>query len=497
MNRFLNALPASAFALLACLSSTAQAIAIQHAFLVQNSGWMEPFYSDPTSQFKPLVGAVAAAVAAPGDRVFTLAFNQSSGTNISPLLLGQSQGGAALPTHLSALTVARKGTGTALADTDFREAITKTITGPFEGAPGVIWIFTNNRNSPNNDAQTADRNRDFYRMLHLEPSIEKTVVFPLRMPVQGKLYAARGLMVYALAYGAPAAEALDRITAAGALSQVLTQPPARLKPIHQDALRIVPERVRNAREIRVSLAADQRTVVMDVDAANLVPTVTMQASLQNLFYPYAIKTAAIDAALQGPEGRTAVRVTPSVVTDLQPAAKESVEVSFSLPMAQVPSPWSLPALSAMGKRVLLPLTVEMGLTRQQLAISEAFTADMRDLFPGDPISEIFTPPDTVRASSVRVPLLVRIQYPLTPVFALVAGTLLLIASLIAITLLGRRTQRFEVIVDGVKRHVALKPFTRLVIKDGDGQLVGQIRRGIGRPQVIETEPGHILTMGIR
>ena len=36
--------------------------AMQQAFLVQNSGWMEPFYVDSTSQFKPLVAAVAAAL---------------------------------------------------------------------------------------------------------------------------------------------------------------------------------------------------------------------------------------------------------------------------------------------------------------------------------------------------------------------------------------------------------------------------------------------------
>ena len=40
---------------------TGMAATMQHAFLVQNSGWMEPFYTDEQSQLKALVGAVAQA----------------------------------------------------------------------------------------------------------------------------------------------------------------------------------------------------------------------------------------------------------------------------------------------------------------------------------------------------------------------------------------------------------------------------------------------------
>ena len=240
----------------ACLAALpAGAASIQQAFLVQNSGWMEPFYIDPASKLKALVAAVTGAATSADDPVFTLAFNQSKGANVSSALIASSQGAAEMSRQLAALTVARKGPGAALADTDFKEAISKTISGPFKAAPGIIWIFTNNKNSPGNDAQTAERNRDFYRLLHLEPSITKTLVFPLKMPVQGKQYAAKGLMVYALAYGKPAALALDRIMAEGRLTRVLTDVPARLKPVDQDPVRIVPEAVKNAPNVRVSLGA--------------------------------------------------------------------------------------------------------------------------------------------------------------------------------------------------------------------------------------------------
>jgi len=490
MKHFLRGTLAALLAVYFLSAGPASAAGIQQAFLVQNSGWMEPFYTDPGSQFKPLVAAVAAATTTAEDQVFTLAFSQSSASNVSPVLLAKSQGVAEVAHQLASLSVARKGSGTAMADTDFNEAISKTITSHFKAAPGILWIFTNNKNSPNNDVQTAERNRDFYRLLYLEPAITKTLVFPLRMPVQGKIFAAKGLMVYALAYGASAADALDRIMAEGRLTAVLTDAPARLKPVDQDAVRIVPERVKNLSGVRASLGQDQRTLVLDVEASGLVPAVTLQASLENLLYPHVIQQAVVEATLLAGADRSPISVNPAVVQALKPGARQAVEVRFTLPMAQVPSAWSAQALSAMGKQVLLPMTVELGLTGQQLMLSDDFSAKLQEIFPGDPISEVFTPPDSVRASRVRVPLLVRIQYPLLPVLVLMAGLLTLVAGLTGLGMLSRSSKRYEMAVDGLTRQVLLKPFTRLVIQNGAGQTVGEIKRSFGKPQVIRVETGH-------
>ena len=503
------AVAACGLATAAIAADAARAAGIQHAFLVQNSGWMEPFYVDPGSRLKPLVAAVAAAATTADDTVFTLAFSQSSAANPSPVQLAKSQGGADVDRHLGPLTVALKrgpgsagstrgsgGTGAsaALADTDLKEAITRTITGPFNAQPGIVWIFTNNKNSPNNDAQTAARNRDFYRLLHLEPSITKTLVFPLKMPVRGKLYEAKGLMVYALAYGQPAAAALDRIMAEGRLSRVLTRAPARLKPVDQDAVRIVPTGVKGAPNVRASLAADQRTLVLDVAAAGLVPEVTLHAELENLFHPYVIRQGVVEAALQAGVQRSPVRVSPTAIQGLQPGARQPVDVSFTLPMARVPSVWSMQALAAMGKQVLVPLTVEMTLTGQQLGVSNAFAAELGELFPGDPISEVFAPPDSVRASRVRVPLLLRVQYPLGPVVALMAGLLALLALPVGWALARKSSQRYELLVDGVRRQVVLKRFASVPISDAQGQQVGEVQRGAGRPRIVNVVEGHNLSL---
>jgi len=477
------------------MAGAARAAGIQQAFLVQNSGWMEPFYADPQSQLKPLVGAVAQAASSPDDKLFLLAFSQSSGGNVSPALLGQGSGAAAITGQLAPLQLARKGQGGsgALADTDFQEAVTKTITGPFRSAPGIIWIFTNNKNSPNNDSQTAERNRDFYRLLHLEPSITKTLVFPLRMPVQGKLYSAKGLMVYALAYGQPAADALNRIQAEGRLSKVLTRAPARLKPVDQDAVRIVPQSVQNSANVHASLGRDGRTIVLDVNADKLVPSVVLQASLQNLFFPYVIDSATVQASLGGQ--RAPLQVSPDTITALQPGASQKVEVRFDLPMAQIPSPWSAQALSAMGKQVLLPMQATVALANQKLALSSGFSAELQELFPGDPISEVFTPPASVRASQATVPLLVRIQYPLLPVLLIVGAVLLVVLAFVLLGLMSTKSRRYRLVVDGVARQVLLKPFKSVIIRDDNGRDIGELKRGLGQPSVTRVAEGHTVVLG--
>ena len=89
------------------MAGAGNAAGIQQAFLVQNSGWMEPFYTDQQSQLKALVGAVAQAASTPDDQLFLLAFSQSSGSNVSPALLGQGRGAAGIAAQLAPLGLAR------------------------------------------------------------------------------------------------------------------------------------------------------------------------------------------------------------------------------------------------------------------------------------------------------------------------------------------------------------------------------------------------------
>src|SRR5690606_14446273 len=119
----------------------------QPAFLVENSAWMEPFYQDQNSQLKPLVNAVVQTVTQPSDTIAVAMFNQSNAVSNSSTVISQGAVKQKIRQQLSQQSIA-KTSDKAYADTDFKDAVVATITGPFAKKSGVIWIFTNNKNSP-------------------------------------------------------------------------------------------------------------------------------------------------------------------------------------------------------------------------------------------------------------------------------------------------------------------------------------------------------------
>jgi hypothetical protein len=240
-----------AIACVALLAQCLPAFAVSHVVLVQNSGWMEPFYTDPQSRYKPLITELVMAVAQPGDPMVLAAFNQALPGAPSPKALlsfkfdpksSRKQVGGAL----AALDLARKPGSQAYADTDLNEAVGTAIRSALGGKPGLVWLVTNNRNSPNNDQATASRNREFYELIHRGGAITRALAYPLQMPVQGEHYHANGLMIYVFAVGEQGARELKALVASGAIAKVITEPAARLKPLDQDLVRLVPRKVSDA-----------------------------------------------------------------------------------------------------------------------------------------------------------------------------------------------------------------------------------------------------------
>ena len=64
-----------------------------------------------------------------------------------------------------------------------------------------MWIVTNNKNSPDNSADVRANTRRFYAELSGDPRVTRIVGFLVRMPAQGRVFAERGLVVYAVAVG--------------------------------------------------------------------------------------------------------------------------------------------------------------------------------------------------------------------------------------------------------------------------------------------------------
>lgn len=475
--------------LLALLLPATGARAMQQAFLVQNSGWMEPFYLDQKSQFKPLVAAVIEAAGSAGDQLFVLSFNQSTKNNPSPVLAFQGQPGPGAGAAVKGIVLARQGQGGALADTDFNEAVFKTITGHFKSTPGIIWIFTNNKNSPNNSHQTAAMNRRFYGLIHNDPAITRSMVFPLAMQVAGPKFRANGMMIYALAYGVEADTHLRALLTSGRLSKVLTQQPAQLKPLDRDAIRLVPKLVQNAPNTRASLARDGRSLILDIDVGSKVPVVQLLAGMENLFFPYQIDSASVTAQLAGKGFGGELVVAPGELPPLKPG--QAVEVRVAVPIGvTMPSPWSLSGLAQFGRSLKYPAVVRVRLDNQKLLVDEAFRQRLRELFPGDPMPEIFQPPAEVKYSVAEIPLAIRVNYPVYPLVIAMGLLLGLLGGGLFAFMRRGLSESYNLLVDGVARKVSVGRLSSVPVMDPEGKVVAVIKRGLGKPAIKAVSENH-------
>lgn len=460
------------------LAKTAQ------VFLIQNSGWMEPFYVDPRSEFKPLAKALITTVARPGDDVIVASFNQSVGTQRSPRLMYRGVDAAAAALAVDSIQPARKPGSNAYADTDFKEAISVITAEHLKASPAVIWILTNNRNSPGNDQDTAARNREFYALLHLEPAVVRTLAYPLGMPVQGRLYSARGLMVYALAYGEEAENALKLLLTQGRIAKLFTEPPARLKPLDRESVVFVPLGTAGDPKVRASLGQDGRTLVIAVDASASPAMVEIQGAFRNEFYPYEIRGASLSARMMAGGWSGDLAVSPAKLNQpLAPGADAKVIVQLPLPAAQMPSVWSPSALSRMGTEYVINATLRVSLVDQQLQVADSFERRIGEIFPGDPLPAVFKPSDDARASEAVMPVQIRVAYPLYPLVVVAAASLTLVGLALLGGTLFARDRHYEVLINGQPRKVVVKAMRSVEIKSNEGQHIATLKRGLGAPSV--------------
>lgn len=495
----MRALFRNILAALAALLAMAGAWATPHVFLVQNSGWMEPFYSDPKSQFKPLVGALAGAVVQPGDALVLAAFNQSLPGAPSPRALLSIKADdetvrSRVNGALAKLDTARKPNSSALADTDLGEAVQAAITTALKGKPGIVWLVTNNRNSPNNDQATAARNREFYELIHRGQAIDKVLAFPLRMPVQGKHYQANGLMVYALAVGKEGSRALDGLLATRRIARVITEQPARLKPLDRDTVRLVPVQVEDAPGVSFSQAPGG-ALRADVDPDAHTPKAGVRWNLENAMYPYTIVSATLGArSMLAGEDRP-IALASSRVQNLAPGKPLPLASTMQLPVAQLPDKWSLEALKSAGSAYVLPGRIELHLTNQRLALSQDFRERMAALFPGDPLPDIFMPPATVQASKAVLPLEVRVHYGMGPLAALGGlGAVLLAAGGAAAWAYGR-PRVAQVTVEDELRTMRARPGTTQPIYDKAGAQVAMLKTTLFGHQLVDLREGAQVRLG--
>jgi len=468
--------------------------AAHQVFLVQNSGWMEPFYVDPTSQFKPLILAIIGAVVDHDEEVTVATFNQQTANNQSPKMLFSGKAGAQeLRTVLNGISLATKGHGNALADTDFKEAIESTINA-LQRQPGILWIFTNNKNSPKNDSDTVRRNREFYNLLHNADPISRTIAFPLGMPVKGRFYNASGLMVYALAYGEEADRKLQMIVNSGRIGGVLQNRPLRLKPLDSDPVVFSAEaagKIGGGNSVRVNFHGNRMVIDLDADDSKS-PMILVRTNMTNIFNPYRIDNAKVSAHFSG-AWQGDLEVSPNELNGLEPGASKQVEIMVPIPIASVPSLWSMSMLKEFGRTYTLRNQMELTLDDQKLSISPAFLQRLQQMFPGDPMPDAFVPPNRIRKSTMAIPVDIRIHYPVYPIFMIGGSVATLVLGLLALASMRQSQRTFRIMVNGREEIVSLKRFDSSDVVSKD-MVVGRVRRGWGGINVSKAAEGQTISV---
>ena len=77
---------------------------------------------------------------------------------------------------------------------------------------------------------------------------------------------------------------------------------------------------------------------------------------------------------------------------------------------------------------------------------------------------------------------------------LVGGVLAVLGGGALFAVLATRSKRYPVHVDGALRHVVIQPFKSVVVRDTEGEVVGELRRGLGKPVVARVADGHTLRL---
>lgn len=471
---------------------------VRQVFLVQDSGWMEPFLTAEGSQFRPLVEAlVAAAAQAPGADVAVATFDQDGQVPGRPsprILYEGAYDSARVRAAVAAIDLPRKAGGTAYADADFNGALLGAIRTGLHGRDGVIWMVTNNKNSPGNSAEVERNTAAFYAALRGSDAISRIVAYPVRMPLKGRNFSEGGFVIYGIGYGAAGGRALEAALAAPGLKALFSHPPVSLKPVLAGGLTLRFDRL-DAGGLQAGL--ENGVLVVRGADASAGTVLRLTAHLRNDLYPQ--RVAAARLALSWSEvgaGLAQAAVSPTDIADLAPQA-ESGPLAVVLTLPPIPRPGGLAGLVSDGRTVDGTLTLRLADLR--LALDPAFLERVRPIFGsgllsgdqmGGPVGDasavegrlpgLFRDYRGVSEASVSLPVRIEAAFSPWPLIAAASGALALAAAAGLGAVAATRTRPHTVTLGTAQKRVSLRPYRAQTIRAPDGSR-WQVRAGLWGP----------------
>ncbi len=445
---------------------------VKQVYLIQNSGWMDAFYSDPTSQFRAAVEYAISSTAGASPIVIA-SFNQGDQVpgeaSPHPLYAGPFSPPAA-SAALKQLAVAKKANG-AWADTDFAGALLGAITRPdmLGQQPGIIWIFTNNMNSPDNSQAVLDNTLGFYRELQTSSAITRIVAFPVPMKLEGERYSAAGFILYGIAYGEAAAQALAAHVAEGApLRRAYPAAPGLLKPLDRQAVTLEFDA---APVNGISVYSQNGVLFFSGLSAEQPSPVTLIARVRSLQDTLVIEQATVSARWL--YAGTGDRPPPPVVATISPAEiKELGARQLSEPLQITVTFPPVSASGVMDEIQHIDGFMEIDLTGLRYGLDPAFASNAALVFGGPEMveaSELFNAHRNIDQAATSIPIRMTVEFSPWPL-AMLAGSI--IAGLAALSglawwLFASRTQ--AVLVNGERMKVRVSSFGSKTVFDGLGR----------------------------
>ena len=433
--------------------------AVPSLYLVQTSGWMEPFFTDPASPFKPLLKALVEA--SHTDRVMVGSFNQDNqvpGHRSPEVAYDGPFAAGAVGSAVDGLSLAVRP-GNRLADADFVGALVRALNEVLGGKPGIIWIVTNNKNSRNNSPEINRNTRAFAEMVRSSPYLPFVAAYPVRMPVAGRLYTERGLIIYAVAYGEEAGAELARIVDAGPMRALFTDPPFKLKHLEQAPL------------VFTAPGAGASGVVLEAMPEG--GTVRVTGSLRSEYYPQTISRADVSLhwrsidGVADPAGLRA-EVQPPVLAGLA-SGSSTGDVTLVLQTPAVVRPPGLSGL--MASTAVLHGTAELRLSNLSLALGDDFVARMGEIAALDQLPDVFADYQRVTEAAAVLPVTLLVRFSPLPLLLLIGVGAVLLLLLVLLLWQATRQRTYAVPFDGRRRAFSLRPFRSEQVTLPDGRVL--------------------------
>ena len=462
---------------------------VPQLFLLQNSGWMAPFYTDPRSGFRGLVAGLVKASAAPGSPVIIAAFNKDGqvANLASPQLLFKGGNDAdAVRKAIDGITLPRKPSG-AYADSDFEAALTAGAGQLLGGKPGIIWFVSNNQNAPDGTADWQQRSKAFSTLLLESPQITRVYAHPVRNAANSADFGRKeGFIIYALAYGKAAAPALDALIESKAVRSVLDSPVARLKPIDRQTMRFILD--------KASTTLYQQDGWVQIVGDGRPQTLTLKGRLENRLYPFIIDSANLRVTfrpdpVQPGLASMALAAQPQKITDV-PALGKSAPVTIELALPKLPRQRLLDTERRASGVLSISLTDiryrwDTDFLDRLSAVPATDTISMvaATQIVAAQLPSIFVAPLSISTSKSDVPLQVIARYSKLGLWLLGLLAAAFVAAILWWRGRGRRKFSHDVDLAGERRRLALARGEKVELANSNGKRFIVKGRGDAAPKV--------------